>query len=186
MHDRCTSHKNLLESEWVSEKTILVGINLAASKRWESKAWPLEYIAQLCDMLAVKNIRVALTGTKEDKLLARRLLQMTKAKPANFTGKTNILQLALLIKRCQVYITPDSAPMHVAAATQTPFLALFGPTDPVRHLPPSQRSKVLCKEHTCMPCYSAHCPIGSHACMRDINPEEVLEAVETLLGKDLS
>ncbi len=173
--------QTLLDSEWLGNAKEIVGMNLAASERWKTKNWPLEYMARLCDMLSTKNIRVILTGTEKDRGTARELLKLTKSKPAVFAGKTNIMQLAALIERCHVFITPDSAPMHVAAAVETPFIAFFGPTDDKRHLPPAGRFLVLKRDLPCMPCYSSVCKIKTHACMREILPEEVMKSIEGLM-----
>ena len=79
-------------------------------------------------------------------------------------------------------MTPDSAPMHIAAAVGTPFIAFFGPTDPLRHLPPADRFVILKRNLPCAPCYNArHCKIGTHACMREITPEEVAGEIEKLM-----
>lgn len=172
----------LLDSEWLGDHSKMVGINITASAKWRTKNWPVEYIARLCDMLSARNIRVVLTGMDKDKPLARYLLSIAKSKPANFAGKTDILQLAALIKRCKVFVTPDSAPLHVAAAVQTPVVAFFGPTDSRRHIPPAKKIVVLEKKPACAPCYSSRCRILTHVCMRDIRPEEVAREVEFLMG----
>ncbi|MDD3375402.1 MAG: glycosyltransferase family 9 protein [Candidatus Omnitrophica bacterium] len=173
--------KELLQGQWVNENARLVGIHLAASQRWATKSWSLEHIAQLCDMLAAKNIRTIITGAEKDISLMQKLSRMTKAKPVDCVGKTNILQLAALIKSCCVYIAPDSAPLHIAAAVRTPFIALFGPTDPVRHMPPAKVFRTLFQRIDCAPCYQGQCPIQTHACMKKITPEQVLEEVEQLM-----
>lgn len=173
--------QSLLDSEWLSEPQVFVGINVSASDQWPTKNWPLEYVAKLCDILAHKNIRVILTGQNKDKTLVRKLMARARAKPASFAGKTTILQLAALIKRCRVYISPDSAPLHVAAAMQVPIIALFGPTDARRHMPPAVKSVVLHKPMKCSPCYSGRCKIKTHACMNDILPEEVAKKVMQLM-----
>ena len=103
--------QNLLDSEWLGTGKNIVGISLSASEKWATKNWPVEHIARLCDLLAAENIRVVLTGENKDKALVRQLISLTKSKPVNFIGKTNILQLAALIKKCRVYLTPDSAPI---------------------------------------------------------------------------
>ncbi|MBN1869449.1 MAG: lipopolysaccharide heptosyltransferase II [Candidatus Omnitrophica bacterium] len=171
----------LLDSEWLGNAPKIVGINIAASAKWQTKNWPIEYIARLCDMLSTRNIRVMITGMEKDKILAQYLLSITKSKPANLVGKTNILQLAELIKRCDVFVTPDSAPMHIAAAMETPVVALFGPTHSQRHLPPAKRMVVLEKKMACAPCYSSRCRIITHACMRDIQPDDVMREIESLM-----
>ena len=159
----------------------IVGINIAASEKWRTKNWPTEYMARLCDMLSKKNIRMIITGMEKDKLLARHFLSMTRSKPANFVGKTDILQLAALIRKCRVFVTPDSAPMHVAAAMKTPVVAFFGPTDSRRHVPPAKKIIILERKLACAPCYSPRCRILTHACMKDIRPDEVASAIGSLI-----
>ncbi len=174
--------KTLLDSEWLGNSPHMVGINIAASEKWPTKNWPLDHIAKLCDILAGKNIRVLITGMEKDKEAARELLTLTKTKPAIVVGKTDILQLAELIKKCKVYVTPDSAPLHVAAAVQTPFIALFGPTLSTRHLPPAKNFAVIEKKPSCSPCYNSRCRIKTHVCMTSITPEEVAQKIEELMS----
>jgi len=161
--------QSLLDSEWLGNKTNIVGINIAASLKWQTKNWPIGHIARVCDMLATKNIRVIVTGIDNDKPLARHLLSITKSKPANFVGKTDILQLAALIKKCKVFVTPDSAPLHIAAAMQVPVIALFGPTESGRHIPPAKKIIVLEKKLACAPCYSSRCRILTHGMSKDMD-----------------
>ena len=170
--------RNLLEGEWLGNLKDIVGINIAASARWGTKNWPLEHIIKLCDLLGQKNIRVVLTGQTKDKPLAQQILKKTKAKPADLTGKTSIIQLSALLTHFKAYISPDSAPLHVAAAMNVPVVALFGPTDPGRHMPPSAQSAVFQKTLRCSPCYSGDCKIKTHACMREILPEDVAKKVK--------
>ncbi len=173
--------QGLLESEWLDSKQLFIGLNVAASAHWSSKNWPLEHMARLCDILGAKNIRVILTGQDKDKALVRQLIAKAKAKPASFVGKTNILQLAALIKRCKAYVGPDSAPLHVAASQGVPVIALFGPTDPKRHMPPVSAGLVINKALKCSPCYSGVCKINTQACMKEISPEEVAKQVLKLI-----
>ena len=169
--------QELLDSEWLSDGQVFVGLNISASKEWPTKNWPLEHMARLCDILGQKNIRVILTGENKDKAISRKLISKARAKPASFVGKTTILQLAALIKHCRVYLSPDSAPLHVAAGMQVPIIAFFGPTDYRRHMPPSDKNVIMHKALKCSPCYSGICKIKTHACMNDISPEEVAKKV---------
>ncbi len=175
--------RELLDGQWLREEMQLVGINIAASEKWVTKNWPVEHIARVCDLLAAKNIRVLITGTGKDKLLVEELLKRTKSKPVILVGKTNVMELAVLIKKCRVFITPDSAPMHIAAAMKTPFIAFFGPTNSIRHLPPAESYVVLEQKPLCSPCYSPQCKILTHACMKEIKPEEVVKRVYQLMEK---
>ena len=176
--------QKFLDDNWVKPDQELVGVNVRASSRWESKNWPANYIAELCDRLAQElNIRVVLTGSGDDVAFANRIMKLTRSKPVVSAGKTDILELASLIKRFKVYVTPDSAPMHVSASMATPFVALFGPTDPSRHLPPTKHFVLLYKTRDlgCGPCYDPVCRGKRFKCMRKITVDEVFAAVKKMM-----
>jgi len=173
----------LFQENWIKPSQGLIGINVRASSRWNSKNWPPKRIAELCDRLAKEfNMRVVLTGTKEDALFIEKIKGLTNSKPVVAAGRTAIMELAGLIKKCKAYITPDSAPMHIASALGTPFIALFGPTDPARHLAPSGCHVVIKKDLKCSPCYNPNCSKG-FKCMNGIEVEEVFAAVKNILLK---
>jgi len=175
--------KELLHSEWIDEKNhAVVGINISASERWPTKNWPMKAMAELCDLLAAQNIRAVITGMEKDIPMVKELKGYLKSKPAIFVGKTNLLQLSALISLCRVYVSCDSAPLHVAAAMKTPVVALFGPTSPERHLPPGDKIKVIRRNLTCHPCYDAKCKTAKHQCMKEITANEVYLEVRSLLG----
>lgn len=175
--------QELLDSEWLGNARQIVGVNISASEKWMTKNWPVEHIARLCDLLAPHNIRVIMTGTARDQDRAGRVLKLTNTKPANFAGKTDIMELAALIKRCSVYISVDSAPLHVAAAVGTPLVALFGPTFASRHMPPARQAHVFERRPTCVSPYTAQCAVHADGCLIDIQPEEVAGKVLELIGE---
>ncbi len=116
--------------------------------------------------------------------MVKELKSYLKSKPAIFVGKTNLLQLSALISLCRVYISSDSAPLHVAAAMTTPVVALFGPTNPDRHLPPGERISVISKHQSHHPCYEPKCKKGKHQCMNQITANEVFLEVKKFLMID--
>jgi len=166
-----------LRDNWVREEQLLVGINPGSSAAWPTKQWPFERFAELCDALSKRNIRVVLTGDASTTALAQDILALCKSKPINAVGRTSVSELIALIRRCGVYVTSDSAPMHIAAAVGTPFVAIFGPTDPRRHVAvPEQKHAVIRKDLKCSPCYLRACPIG-HPCMKKITKDEILDKI---------
>lgn len=171
---------SFLGSEWLSANQKLIGINISASSRWPTKNWPLEHIAKLCEELSKRQMRAVITGTEKDLPQVNTLINNLKnIKIINACGKTTINQLACLIRKCAVFISPDSAPLHVAASQNVPFIALFGPTDPRRHLARIENCAVIRKDSSCRPCYKSNCKINK--CMKLISPEEVLETIDRLL-----
>jgi 3-deoxy-D-manno-octulosonic-acid transferase/heptosyltransferase-1 len=182
--DAAESHiEKFLNDNWVKDSQELVGINVRASSRWLTKNWPPAHIAELCDLLAKElNIRAVLTGSGADADYARAIARTARSKPVIAAGRTDLMELASLIRRFKVFVTPDSAPMHIASAVGTPFVALFGPTDPKRHMPPSRQHVILKADVKCSPCYSPHC-LKDFRCMRKITVGEVLAAVKSFCVK---
>lgn len=173
--------QDFLSSNWTSPHQTIIGINTSSSDRWVTKRWPLVNFARLCDELSRKfGARIIITGIKNDIPAAKKLTGLTRSKPIVACGRTNITQLAALMKHCRVFITGDSAPIHVATAIGVPFVAMFGPTDPKRHVASFENNVIIKKDLRCSPCYKPRC-ILNYRCMKRISVEEVVEAVARLL-----
>ncbi len=173
--------EEILREAWISETQPLVAIHPGGHPRWLSKRWPPERYAQLIDQLAaIAKVRVVLTGSPQERALGEEIYRATKAKPILAAGLTSLNELAALIRRCQVFVSGDTAPLHIAAGMGTPLVALFGSTEPVRHLPPSPRLKLLKASLPCSPCYHRVCyraGSGHMECMKLISVNQVVEAV---------
>jgi len=166
-----------LSAQWLIAGQPLIGINVGGSSRWQTKKWPADKLSLLCGQLAEKNMRVVLTGAKNDINLAQAVAaSAVKSKPINAVGKTSLAELAALIERCKIFISTDSAPMHIASAMGIPVVAIFGPTDPQRHKPPADKVTVIRKDLKCSPCYKPNCRVFK--CMADININEIMDAVK--------
>lgn len=160
----------------------LVGMHPGGSGRWKTKRWDLDRWAKVCDALAQRNVHVVVVGGPEERPLGEALIQLTSTPPLVVIGQTNLMELACLIKRCDVFMAHDSSALHFAAAVGTPTVALFGPTDPRRHLPPTFTGQVIQQDVFCSPCYSTSCRTITHACMKRISVEEVLTVTFGLLA----
>ncbi|MDD4956465.1 MAG: lipopolysaccharide heptosyltransferase II [Candidatus Omnitrophica bacterium] len=166
---------------WLQKDQKIVAMSVSASRKWRSKNVGVPTLVKVADMLAKeRGVRTVLIGAEEDKLEASEFMKTTLAKPIDAVGKTNIGQFIALIKRCDIVVTGDSAPMHVASAVNTPFVSYFGPTDPARHLPPSGKKKVLHRKVKCSPCYDPICR-RDRRCMTSIKPADIYNAVMELL-----
>lgn len=101
------------------------------------------------------------------------------------TGEFDLAELRALVGRAALFIGGDSGPLHVAATTQTPVVALFGPTLPERSMP--WRDPVIgaiavdAGPLPCRPCHQRHCVPGDFRCLTAISPTMVLSAACTLL-----
>jgi heptosyltransferase I len=151
---------------------------LHAVAKWETKQWPAENFALLADRLVERGAGVVMTGSPQDAGSIGRILGLTRrpAEILDLSGKTSLSELAGLFSLSDLVITPDTGPMHLAAAVKVPLIALFGPTAPWRTGPYSNGATVLRKELACSPCFQKKC--AKRECMRQITVEEVLTAAE--------
>jgi predicted lipopolysaccharide heptosyltransferase III len=98
----------------------------------------------------------------------------------DLSGKTDLLTLAALIARARLLITVDSAPMHLAAATRTPQVILFGPTNPF-HWRPRHSAALILQGDSASP-IATFVPKQPRIPMNQISTEAVIGAMETLLS----
>lgn len=154
----------------------LIGLALGASPEWPTKDWPIENFSRLTLKLLERGFKVILLGLEHSK---EKVEKLPKDKGVvSLIGETNLGQLASLIKRLDCLVTADSAPMHVAGAVETNTIALFGPTDPKKHLPPGEKVKALAKNLDCQPCYKRNCINKNKlACLEMISVDEVFDLI---------
>ena len=98
-----------------------------------------------------------------------------------FLGLAIFGSLAALIARARVLIACNSAPAHIAAATRTPVVVLYALTN-LQHTPWQVDSRVLFQTVSCAGCLQSICPRQHHACLAQVHPERVLQAVQELLA----
>jgi heptosyltransferase-3 len=99
-------------------------------------------------------------------------------------GEFDLAELRALVGRAALYVGGDSGPLHVAATTATPIVALFGPTLPERSMPwraPAAAEAVEAGPLPCRPCHQRTCVPGDFRCLTGITPEAVLAAARRLL-----
>src|SRR4029077_6337267 len=104
----------------------------------------------------------------------------TQQKIIDVSGKTDLLTLAALIGQARFLVTVDSAPMHLAAATRTPQVILFGPTNPFHWRP--RESPALILQGTSTSPATEFAPKQARITMNQISTQAVIDAMETLLS----
>ncbi|MEO8285417.1 MAG: glycosyltransferase family 9 protein [Chloroflexota bacterium] len=115
---------------------MLVGIHPGGEGLWGRKQWGVAGFAEVASGLYSRmGARVVLMGGKDDAPLAAELAARTKAHVINATGQTTLGETAALIKKCSLFIGNDSSPLHIAAASGTPVVGIYGPTDPRSYHP---------------------------------------------------
>lgn len=163
-------------------------VAIAPGSVWATKCWPQEYYAQLAAGLLQHGFAIVLIGGNEDKPKCDAIATMLgSSQVVNLAGKTDLLQSAAAIERCEAMICNDSGALHLANAVQTRVFAFFGPTvQRIGYYPYREGDKVFEISLECRPC-SSHgpqkCPLKHHHCMRQITPEQALKSILEALGE---
>ena len=180
----------ILKEYGLKENDSIIGINPGSV--WPTKRWFPQRYAELINSLAKMNYKSIIFGSKNDLAVVNQitscLLPETKEKTANLVGKTSLKQLSALISKCQLFVSNDSASMHIAVAYRVPVIAIFGPTTPqIGFYPYGKDNLIIEKDLPCRPCGlhgGYRCKRKTHECMKAITVDEVLEAIKRKL--DLS
>ena len=147
-------------------------------KFWETQRW-----AGVIDHAQRDyNVDLVLTGGALD--LEQEHIHEIKAKLRrpiiDLSDKTDLLTLTALIAQARLVVTVDSAPMHLAAATQTPQVVLFGPTNPF-HWRPRESPALILQGESPTPIVEFS-PDRARIPMKQISTEAVIGAMDSLLS----
>ncbi len=163
---------------------LLIALNPGASH--PVNRWATDRFATLSDMLTQKlSARVIIIGGKEDIPLADEITAKTGSKPLNMTGKASLIQLGALLEQCDILVSGDTGPMHIAAAVGTRVVALFGAADPERTGPVGSGHRIIqAADVACIPCRSRSCNKRAYLeCMEKIPVSLVFETIRDMLNK---
>ena len=169
-----------LQAAGIDSSQPLVAINPVA--KWDTKLWSNQQFAQLADLLVHQfGAAVVLTGSAQDKALIASIQSLMQHPAVNAAGKTRLTALAALYQKAAMLISTDTGPMHLAAAVDTPVVALFGPTAPWRTGPYGNGHVVVRHPVACSPCFKRKCPIKTHDCMARLSLEKVWQVARNKL-----
>lgn len=152
----------------------------------DSRRWLPERYRELAQRLAAEH-HVVLFGGPGDEELEGVIAGGEGAKNIHsLIGKCSLKGSVAAMSKCDVVVANDSGPMHMAAASGTRVLSLFGPTDPRRKAPMGDRHEYIWKENVpCAPCelfgYFPQCT--DLKCMEAISVDEVEKTVRRMLSE---
>jgi heptosyltransferase-2 len=159
----------------------LVGVHPGSA--WATKRWLPERFAELCARLKADGFTPVLVGGPDDKELGARIAEDGGA--LDLVGKTDLEELKGLMGRLSAFVTNDSGPMHLAAASGVPVVAIFGATTrELGFFPYGPGHRVVEADLACRPCglHGARiCPEGHFLCMRLLTVDQVHAAVRAIL-----
>jgi len=163
---------------------LLIGINPGPNwhvREWEASKWQklINKIHSEYDAVIIQfGINTGDGSSEYDNLRGVKSL----------AGRLNGADLVALIASCDLVISIDSGPVHVAGSVGTPVIGLFGPVDPASRLPPDSAALGLFSDVPCLFCHNRApiihwrdgCPYDI-ACMKKLDEETVFEAVKSML-----
>jgi len=178
---------------------------LHAYPKFDYKMWHRAGWLEAAAWLAARGHRIALTGGPDPAEIAY-VADLARDMPAgtmSLAGRLSLGETAALLARAAVFLGPDTAVTHMAAALGTPTVALYGPTDPVKwgpwpkdhaaHANPwrrlgsqsAGRVRLVQGNAPCAPCHLEGCDrhVGSRSdCLQQLPAGRVIAALGELLS----
>ncbi len=160
-------------------------VALAPGSIWGTKRWP--GYPDLARRLAGK-ARLVVVGSADDASLAAAIVQAAGGAALDATGRLSILGSAELIRRCELLVTNDSSPQHLASAMRTRTLTIYGPTVVEFGFGPLAPGSETVGHPSlyCRPC-DRHgppvCPLGHFRCMRELDAGDMAVRVMRMLSQ---
>jgi ADP-heptose:LPS heptosyltransferase len=132
-----------------------------------------------------------MVGDQSDAEMAERLRLKVKQESdlINLCGKISLCEVKMLIDKARLFIGSDSSINHIASATNTPSISLFGPMTPSQVQQIGENKLHIYHKYPCSPCLQKKCVITNSffeaQCMQDITVHEILNLADRLLTGEI-
>jgi heptosyltransferase-2 len=148
-----------------------------------AKCWKPEYFAELADRLMDElNATVLLSAAPKERPIVESIKRQMRHAPVDLSNKgTTLGSLKEIVRRCDLMVTNDTGPRHIAAAMDVPVVTIFGPTHPEWTEIYYAKERQVAVKVFCGPCQKKTCPLD-HRCMTRVTPGMVYEKSVELLG----
>jgi lipopolysaccharide heptosyltransferase II len=157
----------------------IVAISLGATKAY--KQWHATGLNALLNCFPINSCDLLFLGSPQERALYESVYSYNNT-VVDLIGQTTLKELSWVLDKVDLYIGPDSGPMHMAIGRQTPVVALFGPTDPARCGPLRYvKSRVIRSERICPQCEKQFGKVVRQ-CVHQIEPQQVYAAAAELLS----
>ncbi len=181
----------LLDKFGASRNDLIIGVIPGGGASWGRqsylKHWSAEKFAQIADRLAERfGAKIVIFANASEGKTAEQVVQKMRHPVINMIAGTDLRQFMALIDRCNLIITNDGGPLHIAKALGIKSISIFGPVDEQVYgpYPPSPDHIAMKKGFPCRPCYHnfrvPECRYNQR-CLTAITAQEVFKEAERLL-----
>lgn len=174
--------KAVFKANDILDSDLVVGIHPGGRKKL--KCWyPGGYAELINRLIRDFAAKIVITGSPGEIDLVEKIKSQAPEKTISLCGKTTLRELASLIRGFDLFITGDSAPMHIASALGTPLVAIFGPSKSWETGPYGNPYRVVEKDFPCrFTCDENVCKHKVYnECMKAITPDDVYNAAKELI-----
>jgi lipopolysaccharide heptosyltransferase I len=154
---------------------------------WPSKIWPVACWVELaCLLIREKGCTVVLVGGPGEIAANAGIYSAVRTSVAggaicDTTGKTGLMDLLTLYRRCRLVVGGDTGPLHLAAAAAVPSVGVYGSTPVGRNGPYGPNCHTVSTNLSCQPCFKKNCPLGTTACLTELSGQVVFDRLKGLL-----
>ncbi len=157
-----------------------VAIHPGSSESTAYKRWFPERYGEVADALIERGFRVIFTWGPGEKASVEFMVSAMKHEALLAPETTSLQHLGAIFRRCRLLIGNDTGPMHIAALSGTPVVAVFGPTDAVENAPYAGVPSAVVRKDVGCRCPKRRCL--TRACFDAVDAEDVLDAALGILG----
>lgn len=154
-----------------------VVVGLVVETTYMLKRWPVDRFREIVERGIRDGLKFVLLGQTEG------VPELENRFPAssfiNLSGRTTLAQMIAVTRRCDLFLSADTGPSHIAQACGVPVVVLFGPSNDAEFGPGdlTKHGMVIPKEELpCRPCVLGPCVLG-HTCMNFISTDTVYAAL---------
>lgn len=184
--------EDFLRDHKLNKEASIVAIIPGGGASWGEKAvykhWGEEKYSRLIERLSKElTKKVIIFGGSGEAEKCAKIASLSKVSPINACGDTDLGRLAALLRSCDLVITNDGGPLHVAVSQFVPTISIFGPVDEAVYgpYPWDENNAVIKRDLDCRPCYKKfkipEC--NNRICLQDIKVEDVFDTAKQMLSR---
>ena len=138
-----------------------------------SKMWPVEKFKELGEKLN-KDFFILILGSNNEKNIGDKIV--TNKNMINLCGETSITDAVDLMHISEFCVSNDSGLMHLASATNTKSISIYGATSPELTPPLTSNKEIHYRGISCSPCFEKKCKYGHYNCLVEIQADDVFKS----------